>query len=167
MGTSNPLTQEILKTCLKYEPETGIFYHLPKRGLMRPGEVAGSPTTNGYIQITVKGKGYQSHRLAWLYMTGSFPADQIDHINGIKTDNRWQNLREATKAQNQANIRTRKDSRSGIKGVRWDRSTGKWLAEIRANNKVIHVGRFKSLDDAVREIRDARNKHHGDFANHG
>lgn len=96
------LTQEELKQKLIYDPETGIFTWIPRPRSFRRNYVAGGQMLNGYITIGV-GKPYLAHRLAFLYMTGQFPTNQVDHINRIRNDNRWCNLRDATSSENSFN----------------------------------------------------------------
>lgn len=90
------LTQEVLKSLLYYDPETGIFVWLVTRQRSPAGKEAGGYDEKGYRRICVNGTKVRAHRLAWLYMTGEWPEDQLDHINGLKDDNRFVNLREAT-----------------------------------------------------------------------
>ena len=87
MATFN-LTAEELRAILDYNPETGVFTHRIARGYAKAGDVAGSLKPNGYVRVTIARKMYQAHRLAWLYLYGSWPANYIDHINGIRSDNR-------------------------------------------------------------------------------
>jgi hypothetical protein len=149
------LTQEQLKEKLIYFPKEGYFIRLPL------GNVAGY-YENGYIKLKINSKGYFAHRLAWLYMTGEMPKDCIDHINGIKDDNRFENLREATKSQNNLNVGIKKNNKSGYKGV--SAYKNKWKATGYLNKKSIHLGYFKYPKDAhnayVKFILD----NHKDFA---
>ncbi len=111
------LTQERLLELIHYNPETGLFSRLGGRRSDRVGKVAGSPQGQGYLLIFVDGRRYRAHRLAWFYMTGEWPADGIDHVNNIKTDNRFANLRLATRAQNEMNKPPSRSNTSGVKGV--------------------------------------------------
>ena len=100
-----PLTAEWLRAVLDYDPKTGLFHWRIDRGgrKARIGALAGSFDATGYIQIMIDGKNYKAHRLAWLYVTGNWPIGDIDHLNGERANNRWSNLREATKSINQQN----------------------------------------------------------------
>ena len=116
--SENILTQERLKEVLNYDPETGVFVWVVKPSKsIKIGNVAGSDHTTGYRHIAINRKIIKSHRLAWLYMTGAFPPDQIDHINRIRNDNRFVNLRAVTRSENQHNSGKRKNNTAGYKGV--------------------------------------------------
>lgn len=128
---SPALTQERLKQCLQYDSSTGIFTR-------HNGQIAGTSTGHGYIAICVDGVRYYAHRLAWLYVMGRWPQPQIDHKNGIRDDNRWENLREASIAQQRQNTAIRSDNRAGLKGVRWSKITERYQARITVNG-VIHI----------------------------
>src|ERR1019366_3934979 len=108
-----------LKEVLRYVPETGLFTWLMKRGSRAAGSVAGTLRSDGYIQIRLDGDAYLGHRLAWFYQTGSWPTPECDHQDLDKTNNRWTNLREATKSQNKANVNRPISNTSGAKGVCW------------------------------------------------
>lgn len=143
------LTQSQLKDLLTYNPETGTFiWNITRGGSAHAGTVAGSIDTRGHVQIQVYQKQYAAHRLAFLYMTGVFPKHGVDHINRIKTDNRWCNLREATQAQNMENKTMYKNNTSGVKGVTWNKRIGKWQVGVGKNGKLIHVGYFSDLEEA-------------------
>lgn len=157
------LDADKLKEKLHYNPDTGIFTWIVSTKGHAKGITAGSQCSK-YISIVINGKHYLAHRLAWLYMTGSFPKKYIDHINGNHIDNRFCNLREATHGENIQNSPIRKNNTSGIKGISWHKSKKRWEARICANNKFIHLGYFKILDDAKLVIDDARKKYHQQFA---
>ena len=131
------------------------------------GEIAGSLNPNGYIYIKINYKLYRAHRLAWLYETGSFPLEQIDHINGIRNDNRYQNLREATRSQNKCNTKMYANNASGFKGVGLYKPTGKYRASITVNNKLIYLGYFDNPELAYAAYCEAALKYHGEFSNLG
>jgi len=121
-------TKERLRELLQYSPETGLFFWLQRKGC-RTGVALGSDNGNGYLRITVDGRSNYAHRLAWIYMHGAIPLGQIDHINGIRSDNRIANLRPATPAQNVANRHgAQANSKSGVIGVSWHKRAGKWQA---------------------------------------
>src|SRR6266704_128840 len=98
------LTQQRLKELLSYDPLTGVFLWRVKRCNKMPGDVAGCNKNRNYTVVYVEGKSYRAHRLAWFYMTGEWPATFLDHRDMNKHNNAWENLRLATKSQNQANI---------------------------------------------------------------
>lgn len=141
-------TQSHLKELLHYDPETGVFTWAVSRSGVRIGDVAGCLKRNGYRYIGVDGRDYLAHRLAWLYMTGLWPADQIDHINGVKDDNRLVNLREATHLQNHQNRALDVKNTSGFLGVSWHRVTEKWRAYISVGGQQKHLGLFTRPEDA-------------------
>ena len=157
------ITQSELKEILHYDPDTGIFTWIKtmgKRGKI--GDEAGYKKTNNYIEIRICGNPYYAHRLAWLYITGSFPSETIDHINGIRKDNKICNLREATYSQNNANKKT--ISKSGYKGV--NKSGKKWQARITIDKDTIYLGLFNTKEEAHEAYKQASIKYHGEFANY-
>jgi hypothetical protein len=153
-----PLTQEELKTLFHYDPITGIFtYKKALSNRTRVGDWAGSVTSGGYKRVWIHGTTYAVHRLIWLYMTGEWPNELIDHIDGNPTNNRWNNLREATKSQNGAY------SFKLDKGIR-RRSSGRWEARIRVDRKEIYIGSFRTKEEAKEAFADASYRHRGEFA---
>lgn len=139
---------DALKSLLRYEPDTGLIYWIAKGKGMIKKKAAGTKLHSGYLGICIGPKRWQAHRIAWALHTGAWPKDQIDHINGIKTDNRACNLREATNSQNGKNLGISKANKSGVKGVSFETYTGKWKATIRVNGKSISIGRFDNIEDA-------------------
>lgn len=143
------LTQSRLKTLLNYDPDTGVFTWLGITGRRaRTGDLAGTTHREGYRHVQVAGRRYQAHRLAWLYMTGAFPVAGIDHINGIRDDNRMINLREATQSENHQNRAKRSDNKSGFIGVSRDSGRQKWRAYIKIQKRNKHLGYFDSPEAA-------------------
>lgn len=151
-----PMNQERLKELLHYCPETGQFTHL--RGRKRVA--AGTLSSRGYIQLWLDGKRYSAHRVAFLYLFGVWPDGPIDHVNGVRHDNRGDNLRVVTDSQNQQNKRLGKNNSSGHKGISWDKSRDKWCAAIYVESKCKHLGRFLCLNDAVAAYAQAAAKYH-------
>lgn len=159
------LTQERLKQVLRYDPATGNFMWLINlRARSIPGNIAGSKRKGGPTHITIDTKRYKAHRLAWLYMTGGWPVGHIDHANGSNSDNRWQNLREATMSQNIANAKRRTDNSSGFKGVSWDSRAKRWVAYINKNQRKRHIGTFHSPEEAHAAYVRAAKALFGEFA---
>lgn len=155
------LDQARLKELLCYDPETGVFTWRVSRGRVRAGVVAGTLDKDGYLRVQVDSCFYQAHRLAWFYMTGRWPADQIDHVNGLCADNKFVNLREVSDAQNKQNIgAARVDNRSGLLGVRASERTNKYTAQIRHNGKIKHLGTFATADAAHAAYREAKAQLH-------
>jgi hypothetical protein len=136
-----------LKELLIYDFETGVFYRKKKTNPnIVIGEVAGNLDGHGYIRICVKSKPYAAHRLAWLYTTGRFPKNDIDHINGVRNDNRFYNLREVTRRENQCNRKLHRDGR--LPGCCYKKNVKKWQASITINSKIKHLGNFSSEETA-------------------
>lgn len=151
-----------LKSRLHYNPETGIFIWLKQRRSTEIGKVAGT-TANSVVKIYIDGKCYMAHRLAWLYMTGEWPSDLIDHKNMNSVDNRWENLRQADHAKNAMNTGIRKDNTSGYKGVAWDARVCKWRADIKVCGKRKHLGMFSLPEVAHEAYKQAAKKYFGEF----
>ena len=124
------------------------------------GDTLSSLNDKGYLRSSVNGKSYRVHRLVFLYHHGYMP-EQVDHIDGNRTNNRIENLREATSAQNNQNRKV--TSKSGIKGVVWHKQSKKWVASICLNRKSIHLGSFLSIEEAALVANRARQLAHGEF----
>lgn len=130
------------------------------------GERAGSKDANGYIRIKVDGVLLGAHRIIWAMHKGYWPSIFLDHINGIRDDNRIENLREATMAQNIfAQIGAHDGSLTGVRGIVFDKRTRQWVARITKNRRKIHLGTFWDIREAAKAYRDAAEKHFGEFAN--
>jgi len=158
------ITQSELKEVLEYNPDTGVFTWIKSIGRrVKAGDIAGYKDKRGYICIVVKQKKYQAHRLAYLYITGNFPENQIDHINHIRDDNRWTNLRNATMSQNKANTVKQKNNTSGYKGVVWHKRRKKWYARISYMNKDIHVGSYTTPQEAAEAYKKKAIELFGEF----
>ena len=162
------ITQDYVRERFDYDSETGVLTWLPIKET-RPhdiqwnkrfsGKVAGGPDTYGHLQVRLDGPLVLVHRIIWLWMTGEFPKEHIDHINGIAVDNRWSNLRECTHAENHQNRKQQK-SVSGYRGVYWHKGTQKWQAQIRVNNKLFSLGYFNDPRDASKAYLAAKAKYH-------
>lgn len=143
MYTIKTLTQEYLKTILDYNPDTGVFTWKVNRGTNKlKGDIAGSDNGRGYIAIQINKKKYKAHRLAWLYVYGTWPKKHLDHINGNRIDNRLLNLRESTSRENQQN---RIEHRNGhLVGSSFRKDIKKWQSIIVINKKKKHLGVFNT-----------------------
>lgn len=157
-----------LMELLHYSPDTGHFTWIKRGCGVTIGRIAGGSMGNrGYRRIKIDGRMYLAHRLAWLYMKGSWPKDEIDHINMVRDDNRISNLREATRLQNSRNKKIRKDNSSGMKGVHFHKSTRKWQVTCGFNSKLIYLGLFDDMELADLVASEFRSKYHVEFSNHG
>ncbi|NGO63943.1 hypothetical protein G6N76_09680 [Rhizobium daejeonense] len=154
------ITQDDLMAVLHYNPETGIFTRLARAGKHAPGSIAGTIDDDGYVRITIAGNKYRAQRLAFLYMTGSFPSGEVDHEDRVRTNNAWANLREATTQQNAANRGT--TAKSGYKGVEQTK-TG-YVARIKYNGVRQYLGTFPTADGAHAAYVSAANDLYGEFA---
>ena len=157
------MTQELLKELFEYR-EDGHFYRKVAGKGTKVGKIAGGKNDKGYIILRIKDKQYRLHRLIWLYHYGLFPTNQIDHINGIKNDNRIDNLREANNSQNNANKPKRLNCSSKFKGVSWAKREQKWRVRIRINWKEKYLGFYHEESAAAEAYNEAAIKHFGEFA---
>lgn len=180
---SRILTQETLKKLLHYDPDTGLFIWrardrcwFPTDGSFKTWNTKFAGKSTGCVRTHHSGKSYvvigifnklrQAHRLAWLYVYGKFPENEIDHQDGDGCNNKIKNLRDATRIENGRNIRLPADNTSGFLGVCWDNSREKWMARIKANNRDVYLGRFDLLEDAIK-ARKAANIKYSYHPNHG
>lgn len=164
------ITQQQLKEVLHYCPETGVFTWLMNRRSVKKGAVASHVWTSNdgkrYIQIRVYGRLDYAHRLAFLYMTGEFPEDEVDHQDGNGCNNVWSNLRAVTHAENTKNVRKTSANTSGVTGVVWDRKNKKWRAQIGYRGCNCPLGRFHDKEEAI-AARKAAEVFYGFHENHG
>lgn len=162
------LTLSELKKVLHYDPTTGIFTWLVRRGNKKPGDIAGYTDINiGYSMVRYRGELYLSHRLAWFYTFGYFPKYQLDHINNVRNDNRIVNLRESSNQENNCNKFLTKSNKSGVKGVSWHKKANKWSAEVWSDYKKYYLGLFENKSEAENAVIKKRSELHGEFVNHG
>ena len=168
------ITEERLKHVLDYNPKTGVFiWKVVTGNRAKIGGVAGyiatdKPNNYRYRTIRIDKSAYRASRLAWLWMTGSFPNAEIeiDHKDGNSLNNRWCNLRLATKPQNQFNSKISKNNKSGFKGVHLH-GNGRWRAQLQVNGTRVHIGVFNTPEDAHAAYCVAAKKHFGDYARAG
>ena len=162
------LTKEFIKQILHYNPDTGIFTWTQRRSLrVLAGHTAGSLSRkDGYVRIFIKRKSYLAHRLAFLYMTGSLPNCEADHIDHDRSNNRWSNLRDASKTDNMRNISLKSNNTSGATGVCWRKDHQKWGAQLRVAGKNIHIGFFDDKAEAI-IARKTTAANYGFHENHG
>ena len=147
---TNELTAEYLRSILNYDPVSGIFtWKVRTSRRVKVGDIAGCPGGGGYLRIKVCSRPHKAHRLAWLYVYGVWPKDQLDHVNRVRTDNRISNLREVSHKQNHQNRSKPSNNTSGHPGVVWNKQRSKWQAQIKHNQKSIHLGYFSILEEAI------------------
>jgi hypothetical protein len=150
------ITQRYLQSVLQYNPLTGVFINLVDRnGRAVKGAVAGYTNTIGYTVIQMQGRKLHAHRLAWFYMTGEWPVNQIDHINRVRSDNWIENLRQATSHQNAQNTKDHSGNTSGHRGVTWHKKNKNWQAQMLVLGKYVYLGAFDRIEDAVEARKKA------------
>lgn len=156
------LTQEYLRSILHYDPLTGVFMWKGKRARRdMQGVVAGTIGRSGHVKICINKSLYYAHRLAWFYMTGNWPKNQIDHIDGNPASNIFTNLRDVSRSVNEQNRKkANKNSKTGFLGVSWSAERNKYVAAITSNNKVTSLGRFNTLKEACDAYLAAKRKLH-------
>lgn len=146
------ITQDQLKEVLDYNPETGVLTWKITRGRATAGNEAGTLNKSGYVNIKINGRVYKAHRLAYLYVHGYTP-NEVGHDNQNCSDNRILNLIDLSHAENMKNKKVYKNNKSGVPGVTWHKKIKQWQVHIRVNDKSIHLGYFKELNEAV-EVRN-------------
>lgn len=160
---SNPPSLHALKNALRYDPDTGVFVWLENSKRALVGTVAGSVNSKGYREISVCGMRRKAHRLAWLYVYGTWPEKQIDHVNCNRDGNRIENLREATNQQNCRNQPKPKNNTTGYKGVSFTKRNGKYSASIGVGGKAIWLGYHATAEAAHQAYAMAVSRYFGDF----
>ena len=153
-----------LQTELTYDKLTGLFTWVVAKPRVYVGMVAGNLTRKGYVCIEYAGQQLKAHRLAWAFCNGAWPAAQIDHINGVRNDNRIANLREATRHENGRNKAVQCNSTTGVPGVTWRGSHQKWCARITVNGVRKHLGYFDTLLEAKCARIRAEVRYFGEFS---
>lgn len=176
---------EVLRQLLRYEPDTGKLFwrergvewfrggkYSPDRvcriwNKKYSGREAGSPNGHGYLRINIGAARFLSHRVIWAMMFGHWPADEIDHINGSRSDNKISNLREADRSQNGHNKGAPKSNVSGRKGVSWHKHGRKWQVKLGVNGQQYYLGLFSDFDQAVEVRAEAARRLAGEFSKEG
>lgn len=168
---------EYLRAVLIYDRETGDLTWRRREGKTKSdigfnhrvgGKKAGTLTRRGYLQVGFRLDGkliyFLAHRIIWKMMTGEDPPKQVDHIDGDRGNNRWENFRSASHGQNRQNAKLQRDNKSGVKGVSWDKYHQRWVAQIGVNGLNFRIGRYRDIEDAETAILAARADLHGEFA---
>ena len=165
------INQERLKELLHYDPDSGVFTRakdLPNG--KKAGQIAGHVNQKGYIDIRLDGKNYRAARLAFLYMTGEWPSEEVDHDNRVKTDNRWINLRGANRYQNAYNKFSARKAKSGYAGVvkvKRKKTADRYRATIWANGVSSYLGTYATPEEAHNVYLSAVKDLHGEFGRFG
>jgi len=188
------ITVEMLRERLTYNPNTGLLFwkrrtpdqfcaflqHSKKWSRIQTPETqtrrwnkmfaakaAGNPSgPMGYFKLTIFKTTLSSHRVAWAIHYGEWPKEQIDHINGDGGDNRILNLRAVSQLENAKNQKIPSSNKSGVRGISWRKTKGKWVAQIGVNSKTVILGSFSSLSKAI-VVRKTAEKKYGYHQNHG
>lgn len=167
----------LLRAILEYNPQDGRLFwrHRPAGMFSKPADAnawnaryAGrqaftADDGGGYRCGGIFGVRYLAHRVIWAMQTGAWPTEEVDHENGVHDDNRWENLRSATRGQNAKNLGLSARNKSGCKGVCWDKDRQSWSAEILADGRKVRLGRFETVDAASAAYRKASREMHGAF----
>jgi len=156
------VTQDYLISNFHYSKFTGTFFRLKDGSEVKPKNIRGYL----FIRVLTRGRLYAVHRLAVLYVIGVWPKEQVDHINHIRDDNRWCNLREASRSDNQKNKTLASSNKTGLYGVSYSEKTGKWTVQIKSNGVVEYFGRIPDKFEAIC-IRKSLEVKHGFHKNHG
>jgi hypothetical protein len=153
------ITLDRVKQMVRYDPDTGVFTRLVASGTAMVGDIAGSPDGMGYLRFRIDGIKYRAHRLAYFYMTGAWPIGEIDHKHGNRSDNRWSELRDGDRFQNQQNQRAAsKISTTGLLGAA--RHGEKFMAQIRVSGTTKYIGVFKTPELAHQAYLTAKRALH-------
>lgn len=164
--SSSTLTQDRLKEQIHYDPDTGhLTWLISKKGVSKGRRVSPTPATDGYMQCVVDSQHYYQHQIIWLWVTGTFPDSCIDHINRIRNDNRWVNLRQATYYQNQYN-KEWSGNACGVKNVCQYGNSYTVSFRDPSTGKIVNFGTYKTLDEAEEIAYWVREELHGVFASH-
>ncbi len=159
------ITQKRLHDLFEYREDGNLIWKVSLNRRIKIGDVAGSRNNLGYKRTQIENKEYGVHRMIFLYHHGYLtPGMEIDHIDGKRANNRIENLREVTHAQNLLNSKTASNNTSGIKGVY--SHSNKWVVKLSIKGKLKYLGRYTTLEEAKAVVREAREKYHGEYARH-
>lgn len=154
-----------LRQRLRYEPETGKLFWLDHEGMSKQwhtkwaGKESFTADSYGYRVGNIDNRLFLAHRVAWALHYGEWPIDQIDHINGVKDDNRINNLRAVTNQENQKNSSMAVNNKSGVTGVYWSKISRWWVAQIKVDGKQLYLGKFDTIEEAAAVRKEAATKY--------
>ena len=152
---------ERINELFRYDPEAGVLIRKVASGSRgHAGDIAGCLNGCGYVVVAVNDRDVRAHRMIWAIMTGDWPRGEIDHINGIRNDNRWCNLRSCSRAENAQNMRCKPSPTCDLQGVSWDARTQRWYVRIQVGRKVIFLGRFDIPEEGHAAYLAAKQKFH-------
>jgi hypothetical protein len=163
------LDVEYIKSRLSYNGDNGVFLWRKRENYKGSwnarfaGKVAGSLSFYGYYIIVIDNKLYLAHRLAWVITYSEWPKEEIDHIDGDRSNNKISNLRLATSQENKMNSSIRSDNTSGLKGVSWSKCKNKWKSHINFCSKQKHLGYYEKIEDARAAREAAEIRYFGEF----
>jgi hypothetical protein len=155
---------DVLRAWACYDPDTGIVTRRKAGYGRKSGEIMGMVVGAGYVVLSFAGVKVYAHHVAWMLHFGEIPDQPVDHKNGVRSDNRIENLRLVSPSQSLMNTGIKSNNTSGAKGVHFDKGRQKWMAFIGANGIRTQLGRFTSFDDAVAARKAAEETHHGEYA---
>jgi hypothetical protein len=162
--TNVPPSLERINELVAYCPGTGEIRWKVSTARTKAGDLAGYKGANGYIELQIDRYRTLAHRLAWFLMKGQWPICQIDHWNRDRADNRWENLRECSQTENQANTVAYKNNRFGVKGVYRSKNCKKFYSKIQVYGKNIYLGVFQTPEEAQSAYWEAARSHYGEWA---
>jgi len=157
------LTQKRVREVFEYREDGTLVWKIATSNRAKVGTVAGGKRKNGYFFASIDGKKHGVHRLVYLYHHGYMP-EEIDHIDCDPSNNRIDNLRAATRQENNRNKAKQSNNKSGYKGVFWSKERNRWIARIKIDSKIVQLGRFQNVSDAAAAYEKAAALHHGEFA---
>ncbi len=159
------ITQERVRELFDYCPQRGkLIWRISNSSRARVGNIAGYIDTDGYRRVSVDGRKCQATNVIWLWVTGEWPDETIDHKDGNQSDDRWDNLRHADRSQQQWNTGVPRNNLSGCKGIYWEARRKKWYAQITAKGTRKHLGYFDLKEDAITARRSAEHLYYGQFS---
>lgn len=159
------LSHKHVKECFHYEPSSGkLTWKISKARCVKIGQEAGWMRSDGYRQVEVDGTKFLVHRLIYFFIEGKFPPKEIDHIDGNKSNNRWNNIRACSRSENMSNAGPRRNNKLGIRGVYYDPKRRRYITRIRKGCTKKYIGSFKTKEEAARAYQEEQSKIFGEYA---